>query len=391
MSHAVLSLPFLESAHRVLHARLAMFARDAIEPLAAAAERGDPVEAGRRFIARAADAGVLPLFCGEGHAAPELRSLCLAREAIAASSGFADSVFAVQGLGCFPIVLAGTDGLKRRYVEDAARGLAVGAFALTEPSAGSDPAGMTTAARRDGNDYVLTGTKTFISNAGLASFYVVFARTSAGPRGLSAFVVDAAAAGFRVERPIELLAPHPIGELRFDDCRVPIENRLGAEGQGLKIALSTLDLFRSSVGAAACGMAARALEEAARHAEARRQFGSALSDFQATRLAMADMATELDAARLLVYRAAWVKDSGADRVTSESSMAKLFATEAAQRTVDRAVQIHGGLGVTRGSVVERLYREVRALRIYEGTSEIQRLVIAGQVLGAMRPQGDQVS
>jgi acyl-CoA dehydrogenase len=297
-------------------------------------------------------------------------------------------VFAVQGLGSYPIVLAGSDRLNREYVAEAARGTAVAAFALTEPEAGSDPAGIQTEARRDGDDYVISGTKTYISNAGLASFYVVFARTGpgAGSKGLSALVVDAAASGFQVERQIDLLAPHPIGQLRFDECRVPADRRLGAEGDGLKIALSTLDLFRSSVGAAACGISARALQEAVTYASRRRQFGSALSEFQATRIALADMATELDAARLLVYRAAWTKDGGAARVTRESSMAKLFATEAAQRIVDRAVQIHGGLGVTRGAVVERLYREVRALRIYEGTSEIQRLVIAEQVLKTMREQ-----
>jgi acyl-CoA dehydrogenase len=389
----MLTLPFFEPVHRELAARLARFASEAIEPFAAAAEQGDPVAAGRGFIDRAAAAGVLPIVVGDGHSRPGLRALCLAREAIAASSGFADSIFAVQGLGSYPIVLAGDDRLKRQYVVEAGRGAAVGAFALTEPNAGSDPAGMETAARRDGDHYVISGTKTFISNAGLATFYVVFARTGpgAGSKGLSAFVVSADTPGFRVERQIELLAPHPIGELRFEECRIPADQRLGAEGQGLKIALSTLDLFRSSVGAAACGLSARALQEAGRYAAQRRQFGSVLSDFQATRLALADMATELDAARLLVFRAAWVKDRGAARVTRESSMAKLFATEAAQRIVDRAVQIHGGVGVTRGSVVERLYREVRALRIYEGTSEIQRLVIAEQVLTMMHEQPEQVS
>ncbi|NDP44062.1 MAG: acyl-CoA dehydrogenase, partial [Aromatoleum sp.] len=359
---------------------------------AAAAEDGDVIAAGRGFIERAGAADILSLFTGDGESGPGLRALCLAREAIAACSGFADSVYAVQGLGCYPIVLAGSDRLKRQYLADAGRGTAVGAFALTEPNAGSDPAGMETEARRDGDDYVISGTKTFISNAGLATFYIVFARTGpgAGSKGLSAFVVDAGAPGFRVERQIPLLAPHPIGELRFDACRVAADNRLGAEGGGLKIALATLDLFRSSVGAAACGISARALQEASHYAEHRRQFGSALSEFQATKIALADMATELDASRLLVYRAAWTKDGGAARVTRESSMAKLFATEAAQRVVDRAVQIHGGLGVMRGSVVERLYREVRALRIYEGTSEIQRLVIAEQVLKAMRERPEQV-
>jgi acyl-CoA dehydrogenase len=268
----------------------------------------------------------------------------------------------------------------------------VAAFALTEANAGSDPSGIQTEARRDGDNYILSGSKTFISNAGLATFYVVFARTSGErTKNLSAFVVDADAPGFRVERQIDLLAPHPIGELRFDACRVPSSQRLGSEGEGLKIALSTLDRFRASVGAAACGIASRALAEAAHYADRRVQFGSALSEFQATRLALADMATELDASRLLVYRAAWVKDSGAARVTRESSMAKLFATEAAQRVVDRAVQIHGGVGVMRGSVVERLYREVRALRIYEGTSEIQRLVIAEQTLNMMRQTSKQDS
>ncbi|HTK29874.1 MAG TPA: acyl-CoA dehydrogenase family protein [Vicinamibacterales bacterium] len=376
------TLPFFDPEHADLAARLDAFARQSIEPLAAAAEREPPVAAGQRFVDVAAAEGILPIFTGDGASGPALRPLCLAREAIAACSAFADSVYAVQGLGTFPIVRFGDAGLRERYVDPAARGRAVAAFALTEPGAGSDAAAIRTTARRDGGGYVLDGTKTFISNAGLATFYVVFARTSAeaGSKGLSAFVVDADAAGFRVERQIELLAPHPIGELRFEACRIPAAQRLGAEGEGLKVALSTLDVFRSSVGAAACGMARRALDEAVRHASTRRQFGSALADFQATKLALADMATDLDAARLLVYRAAWVKDGGAARVTRESSMAKLFATEAAQRIIDAAVQIHGGVGVTRGAAVERLYREIRALRIYEGTSEIQRLVIADQVL-----------
>ncbi len=377
------TLPFFDPAHDALANRLTGFVRDFVEQYAADAERSDAVAAGRRFIESASAQNILPIFVGEAGRGPEVRSLCLAREAIAASSAFADSVFAVQGLGSYPIGLAGDERLKARYLDAARAGRAVGAFALTEPEAGSDAAAIQTSAVRDGAEYVLNGTKTFISNAGLAGFYVVFARTdpAAGSKGLTALVVDADASGFRVARQIDLLAPHPIGELHFDNCRVPASNRLGDEGSGLKIALSTLDVFRSSVGAAACGLAQRALDEAAGYARRRRQFGSALADFQATRLALADMATELDAARLLVYRAAWVRDRGAARVTRESSMAKLFATEAAQRIVDRAVQIHGGVGVTRGAVVERLYREVRALRIYEGTSEIQRLVIADQVLG----------
>ncbi len=382
----MLTLPFFDLAHRRLADDLAEFRRTSVEPVAADVERGDPVAWGRELVQRAARADLLRLFAGRGGARPELRSLCLAREAVAGASGFADSVLAVTGLGCYPITLAGGAGLVGRYVGAAATGEAVGAFALTEATAGSDPAGIETTARRDGDGYVLSGRKVYISNAGLATFYVVFARTSAGSRGLSAFVVDADAPGFQVERQIETLAPHPLGVLAFDDCRVPAAQRLGDEGEGLKIALATLDFFRASVGAAACGLAARALDEARSYATTRRQFGSPVADFQATRLALADMATELDAARLLVYRAAWVKDAGAERVTLEASMAKLFATEAAQRIIDRAVQVHGARGVTRGETVERLYREVRALRIYEGTSEIQRLVIAGRLLEA----GDRV-
>jgi alkylation response protein AidB-like acyl-CoA dehydrogenase len=262
----------------------------------------------------------------------------------------------------------------------AAEGRAIGAFALTEQEAGSDLASMATTATRDGDHYVLDGTKVFISNATIASFFIVFARTAPGAkRAISAFVVEAASAGLSVAA-MQVSAPHPIGRLQFTGCRVPASNRIGDEGDGMRLALSTLDFFRTSVGAAACGMGARALHESRLRALSRRQFGSRIADFQLTQAALADMATELEAARLLVYRAAWLKDSGQARVTRESSMAKLFATEAAQRIVDRAVQIHGGAGVERGSVVERLYREVRAPRIYEGTSEIQRLVIARDII-----------
>ena len=382
----LLSLPFFESEHRALAARLSAFARD-VEPRARSAdEAADPVPAGREFITLAAKHDILPLFVrGAGPSGPgglSLRSLCLAREKIAAASAFADSVLAVQGLGSYPITVAADESLARRYLARAVRGDAVAAFALTEPEAGSDPAGIQTMARSDGDSYVLTGRKTLISNAGLATFYVVFAKTDprGDSRGLSAFVIDAEAPGLRVDRRLNLTASHPIGDLSLAECRVPASQRLGAEGDGLKIALKTLDFFRASVGAAACGLAARALDEATSRATTRQQFGSRIADFQLTKAALADMATELEAARLLVYRAAWAKDRGADRITSEASMAKLFATEAAQRIVDRAVQIHGGIGVERGVVVERLYREVRALRIYEGTSEIQRLIIADRLL-----------
>lgn len=379
----MIDLPFFDRGHAELAQRLEAFARAEVEPIAESAERGDVVAAARSIVARAAAAKhVLPLFVADGPSPLSLRALCLAREAIASHSGFADSVLAVQGLGSYPIAIAGSDALAREYTAAAARGDAIAAFALTEPNAGSDPAAIETEARRDGDEYVISGRKTLISNAGAASFYVLFAKTdrSAGSKGLSAFVVDASRPGFRVSKQIDALAPHPLGELQLDACRVPASRRLGAEGDGLKIALRTLDFFRSSVGAAACGMASRALVETTRYTSQRRQFGQAIADFQATRLAIADMATGLDAARLLVYRSAWLKDGGTERITREASMAKLFATEAAQRIIDRAVQAHGGAGVVRGSVVERLYREIRALRIYEGTSEIQRLVIAEQVL-----------
>jgi acyl-CoA dehydrogenase len=382
----VTALPFFDEPHRAIVERLRAFARDVIEPRAGEADTGEPVGVGRAFVRDAATHEILSLFVAGGASdgrEPDLRTLCLARDAIAGASAFADSVFAVHGLGTFPIALAGDASLRTRYLAPALDGTAIGAFAVTESEAGSDPAGMETRARRDGDAYVIDGGKTLISNAGLATFYVVFARTDpdAGRKGISAFVVDADAPGCRVVRPIALMASHPIGELAFEACRVPVSHRLGADGDGLKIALATLDFFRSSVGAAACGMAQRALDEAMDRAAARRQFGSRIADFQMTRAALADMATDLDAARLLVYRAAWTKDRGAARVTREAAMAKLYATEAAQRIIDRAVQIHGGMGVQRGVVVERLYREVRALRIYEGTSEIQRLIIAEQVLG----------
>lgn len=383
----MIDLPFLEARHRELASRVEAFAAAEIRPQADAAETGDVDGAARTFIRSLAKANLLRLLVPRTHGGdtdvPELRSVCLAREGLASASGVADSVFAVNGLGAYPIFLAGSDDLKRRYLPRVAEGGAVGAFAITESGAGSDLRGIVTRARRENGAYVLDGVKTFISNAGIADFYVLFARTSDDDRrGISAFVVDGGAAV--TVRPMALLAPHPIGEVTVAACRVPEANRLGAEGDGLKIAHATLDFFRASVGAAASGLAARALAEARDRVRQRRQFGSSLADFQATKIALADMATELDAARLLVYRAAWMKDRGDARITREASMAKLFATEAAQRIVDRAVQLHGGLGVVRGVVVERLYREVRALRIYEGTSEIQRLVIANHVLSALQ-------
>ena len=378
----MIDLPFFEDSHRDLAARVAALG-DQFEAVVGLGESGEEDRAGRETIRIAAEHGLCRLlvpreFGGDGL---DLRSLCLTREAVAAASGLADAVFAVQGLGSYPIALSEDNALGERFLTGVASGRAIAAFALTEPEAGSDAAAVTTRAVRNGDSYVIDGFKTLISNATIASFFVVFARTAEGSkRAISAFVVPAGTPGLTIDRRLHVSAPHPIAEVRFTQCRVPASHRLGSEGDGMRFALGTLDFFRTSVGAAACGLAARALREATAHARSRRQFGSRLADFQLTQAALADMATELDAARLLVYRSAWTKDMGAERVASESGKAKLFATEAAQRIVDRAVQIHGGLGVTRGSVVERLYRDVRPLRIYEGTSEIQRLVIARHII-----------
>lgn len=383
----MIGLPFFDTPHRTLQGRLAdLEARFA--GIAAQGERGEVDAAARDTIRVCTELGLsrhlVPREAGgEGL---DLRTVCMIREAVAGASGLADSVFAVQGLGSYPIVLSGSRALADHYLPLVRDGAAIAAFALTEPDAGSDASAITTRAIKDGSAYVLDGTKTFISNATVAGFFTVFARTSDGPkRAISAFVVDAGQPGLRIGRRQEITAPHPIAEVHFEGCRVPADARLGEEGDGMRLALGTLDFYRTSVGAAACGLAGRALRESLARARARRQFGAPIGDFQLTQAALADMATELDAARLLVYRAAWLKDTQKRRLTRESAAAKLFATEAAQRIVDRAVQIHGGTGVERGSVVERLYREVRAPRIYEGTSEIQKLVIARELLQEAGP------
>jgi acyl-CoA dehydrogenase len=315
-------------------------------------------------------------------AALDWRGCCIAREALAAASPLADAVFALQGLGVVPILLSGNAAMRERWLAPTLDGRAMAAFAMTEPEAGSDVAALGTRARRDGEHYVLDGAKCFISNAGIADYYTVFATTDAGAgsRGICCLVVPADTPGFRFVRPQILSAPHPLGEIAFEGCRVPVANRLGEEGKGFSLGLKTLDRLRATVGAAACGMAARALAEALAHARTRKQFGKPLGEFQLVQQKLARMATELTAARLLVFRAAHAADGGAERVTLESAMAKLYATEAAQRIVDDAVQVLGGAGVLASSAVDRLYRSVRALRIYEGTSEVQHLVIAGLLL-----------
>jgi acyl-CoA dehydrogenase len=325
---------------------------------------------------------VVPASHAGSHPMLDVRTLCLAREILAFRDGLADFAFAMQGLGTGSISLFGSEELKRRYLPGVRDGKAIAAFALSEPEAGSDVAALATTAKPDGGEVRLDGEKTWISNGGIADHYVVFARSGEAPgaRGLSAFVVDADTPGLNVAERIEVIAPHPLARLRFDGVRVPVANRLGNPGEGFKVAMATLDIFRATVGAAALGFARRALHETIEHASSRKLFGAPLADLQMTQAAIADSATEVDAAALLVYRAAWVKDRGAARVTREAAIAKMYATEAAQRVIDRAVQLHGGSGVTKGVKVEELYREIRALRIYEGATEVQKIVIAREAL-----------
>lgn len=322
-----------------------------------------------------------PKAYGGVHENLDVRSLCLIRETLAYRSGLADFAFALEGLGSGPITQSGSEAQKKRYLTRIAKGEAIAAFAISEEGAGSDVAAMSTTAKRQGSGFVLDGEKTWISNAGLADFYVVFARfPEGGEKSFVALIVDANNPGLKVTKRIDVIAPHPLGTVAFRDCKVSGDALVGEAGKGLRVALSTLDVFRPTVGAAALGFARRALDEAVAHVNSRKAFGQPLAEFQMTQARIAEMATAIDAGALLVYRAAWARDRGADRITREAAMAKLHATESAQKVIDDAVQLLGGRGVVAGATVERLYREVRALRIYEGTSEIQKLVIAGQVL-----------
>ncbi len=382
-----LDWPFFDDEHRALARGIGDWAGAAL-----ADDEHDAADVdahARSLLGRLAAGGWLrlcvPRAFGGARDRVDVRSLCLVRDTLARTGGLADFVFALQGLGSLPITLAGTPAQRAAFLPPIATGASVPAFALSEPDAGSDAAALTTAARRDGAAWVLDGTKTWISNAGLADHYVVFARTGeAGARGLSAFIVDAGTAGLAVTERIRLLAPHPIGTLRLTGCRVPADRILGAPGDGLRLALSTLDLFRPTVGAAALGYARRALGESLSRALARVQFGKPIAEHQLVQEKLAQIALDVDASALLVYRAAWAADTQPGRVTAEASMAKLYATEAAQRAIDAAVQLHGGQGVVADAPVARLYRAVRALRIYEGTSEIQHLVIAQAALAAAR-------
>jgi len=368
--------PFLEDRHRALFDKARAFGESRLR--AFGEDESRPGERTREAARALAGAGLLAFGVSSPRGVMDVRALVVVREALAYFSSLADTAFAMQGLGSYPVGLAGTDVQRKRWLPAAAAGEVLCAFAVTEPEAGSDLAAVGTRAMRDGALWRLRGLKTFISNAGIAGLYTVLARTAdAEPRrALSMFLVDGEAPGISV-RPLEAMAPHPLGEVRFDDTPAVL---IGEEGNGYDVALRTLDTFRPSVGAAACGLAARALDEALAWSRKRRQFGHALAEFQATQMALAEMQVDLQAARLLVRHAAWTADSGAARFRREGAMAKLAATEMAQRVVDRAVQIHGGQGVMRGSTVERLYREVRSLRIYEGTSEIQKLIIAREML-----------
>jgi acyl-CoA dehydrogenase len=374
---------FLESAHHEWNDKVASFTSREL------AERAEPVDdAAGREEARE----LLKLMGAAGIFAPigqrDLRACCIARELVAAASPLADAVWALQGLAITPLLIAGTDAQRAQWVEPALAGEIMGAFAITEPEAGSDVASMRTRAVLDGDDYVIEGHKWFISNAGIADYYVVFASTDPdqGSRGISAFLVPADAEGLTFRGPQIMSAAHPLGEIVFDECRVPVDNRIGDEGRGFMVGMATLDQLRPTVGAASCGMAERALREALGHAVRREQFGQPLADFQIIQEKFGRMAIELAASRLLVYRAAWEKDRGADRITVEAAMAKAYATEAAQRIIDESIQILGARGVLADHPLDRLYRSVRSLRIYEGTTEIQHLIIAGQMVAEAKAE-----
>lgn len=385
-----LNWPFLDESHRELARDFRIWADREIAPLSD--EEPDDEEGldalARELVKRLAAGGWLqysvPAPWGGKYETLDVRALCLMRETLAQYSGMADFSFVMQGLGSGPISLFGSEEIRSKYLPEVATGKRIAAFALSEIDSGSDVAAMTTNARLDGDHYILNGAKTLISNGGLADQYVVFCRTEDAPgaKGLSALVVDAGLPGFEVTERFDVIAPHPLGRLQFIDCRVPAVNLLGNPGDGFKIAMSSLDVFRSTVGAAALGFARRAHDEAMAQAQRRISFGKPIADYQLIQAKLADGTLKIDAAALLVYRSAWTKDTQGGRVTREAAMAKLYATEMAQEVIDQAVQIWGGMGVVVGSTVERLYREIRALRIYEGTSEIQKLIIAGEALSA---------
>ena len=375
-----LGLPFFDDAHRQLAPAVATWAA------AQTIDEHDDRAACRQWVRQLGDAGWLR-YCvpaAHGGALPQLdsRALVLLRETLAFYSPLADFAFAMQGLGSGAITLGGNAATQAAYLPAVARGDKIAAFALSEPDAGSDAGAMATTAEVSGTHVTLNGCKTWISNGGIADFYCVFAKTdpAAGTRGVSAYVVDATTPGLDASESIQVMAPHPLATLRFQDCRVPLEAQLGPTHGGFKLAMQTLDIFRASVAGAALGFARRALAEAIHHARQRRMFGQTLADFQITQAKLGDMAALIDSAALLTYRAAWLRDVQSARTTTEAAMAKMVATENAQRVIDMALQMHGGLGVKVGTRVESLYRDIRSLRIYEGATEVQQLIIGKSVL-----------
>jgi acyl-CoA dehydrogenase len=382
--HSFLTWPFFEDKHRALALELEDWAGTELAEYSSAPANVDL--ACQKLVLKLAKAGWLD-YCvtkkyGGINSSLDVRSLCLIRETLARYSGLADFVFAMQGLGSGTISLFGSAELKQKYLPDVRSGKKIAAFALTEPEAGSDAAALTTTAEQDDRSFVLNGEKTLISNGGIADYYTVFAKTgeAQGTHGISAFVVDADTAGLEITERIEVIAPHPLARIRFNQCRIPITQQIGVGGHGFKMAMATLDIFRSTVGAAALGFARHALDEALNRTKSRHMFGAPMSRLQLIQAKLGEMSLDIDASSLLIYRAAWTKDNGAERITKEAAMAKLFATEAAQRVIDEAVQIFGGSGVVSGFAVEQLYREIRGLRIYEGASEVQKLIIASQTL-----------
>ena len=371
-----LDWPFFEARHRELAAALDGWCGTNLP-----VDHGDVDAACRSLVALLGQGGWLRHSGAGAGETLDVRTLCLIRETLARHDGLADFAFAMQGLGMGAVSLFGSDE-QRRWLDRTRAGTAISAFALTEPGSGSDVANSTATARAEGGGYVLSGDKTYISNGGIADIYVVFARTGEAPgaKGLSAFLLPADAPGLEVVERIEVIAPHPLAHLRFNDIRIPASARIGGPGEGFKIAMSVLDVFRSTVGAAALGFARRALDEALARVKSRKIGGAPLADLQMVQGHIADMALDIDASALLIYRAAWMKDQGAARISREAAMAKLHATEAAQRVIDTALQLHGGDGVRHGFAVESLYREIRALRIYEGASDVQRVIIARSTL-----------